>query len=280
MAITAPTTPDAETTKKSPVTRHSVASERLVLGGSTVLALLVLWEILARVGILPSTSFPSAVATFGRLFELIASESFWRALGATLQGTAFGLLAVCVVALPLGIAIGRIPWINRSTLLLIEFLKPIPPVALLPLALLFYGPTLTMKSVLVFLGALWPLLVQITYAARSFDPTQIDMAKSYRLSLSKQIWSIYIPSITPYALTGLRISISIGLVIAVVAELIGGAVGLGQEIAIAQNAADLPTMYSYIIATGLLGLAINTLFSMISKPLLFWHASQRKEGHS
>lgn len=259
---------------------RSESTEKFVFGGGTVLGILVIWEILARVGILPSTSFPTASETLFRLFELLFTGTFWAAVGHTLQGTAVGLFFVCLVALPLGALIGRVHWIDRSTLLIIEFLKPIPPVALLPLALLFYGPTLTMKSVLVFLGALWPLLVQITYAARAVDPTQMDMARSYRLSFAKRMRFIFLPSLMPYALTGLRISISIGLVIAVVAELIGGANGMGQEIAVAQNAAALTSMYSYIIATGLLGLTINGIFAVISRPLLFWHASERKEGSS
>src|SRR5699024_4670245 len=272
----------ATITKKRPVATgvpRSETTEKLVLGGGTVLGILVIWEILSRLGILPSASFPPASETLLRLLELVFSVPFWAAVGHTLQGTAIGLLVVCLVAVPLGLLIGRIHWVDRSTLLLIEFLKPIPPVALLPLALLFYGPTLTMKSVLVFLGALWPLLVQITYAARALDTTQMDMARSYRLSFAKQVRYIFLPSLMPYALTGLRISISIGLVIAVVAELIGGAQGMGQEIAVAQNTAALPTMYSYIIATGLLGLIINAIFALLSRPLLFWHASQRKAGN-
>lgn len=272
----------ATITKKRPVATgvpRSETTEKLVLGGGTVLGILVIWEALSRLNILPSTSFPTASETLLRLVELMFSSAFWVAVGDTLQGTAIGLLLVCLVAVPLGLLIGRIHWVDRSTLLLIELLKPIPPVALLPLALLFYGPTLTMKSVLVFLGALWPLLVQITYAARALDTTQMDMARSYRLSFAKQVRYIFLPSLMPYALTGLRISISIGLVIAVVAELIGGAQGMGQEIAVAQNTAALPTMYSYIIATGLLGLIINAIFALLSRPLLFWHASQRKAGN-
>lgn len=266
----------AKTTTKP----RSENAEKIIYGGGTVLGLLLVWELLSRLEVLPSSSFPPASSTLLRLGELSLSSSFWAAVGNTLQGTAIGLLFVCLVGIPLGFLMGRVHWIDRSTLLIIEFLKPIPPVALLPLALLFYGPTLTMKSVLVFLGALWPLLIQITYAARAFDPTQMDMARSYRLSFAKKARFIFLPSLMPYALTGLRISISIGLVIAVVAELIGGARGMGQEIAIAQNTAALTTMYSYIIATGLLGLVINGLFAMLSKPLLFWHASQRKEGNS
>lgn len=265
---------------KSVQKSRSETGQKIIFGGGTVLGILVIWEMLSRLGILPSASFPVASETLLRLFDLLFSSSFWIAVGHTLQGTAVGLFFVCLVALPLGFLIGRVHWINRSTLLVIEFLKPIPPVALLPLALLFYGPTLTMKSVLVFLGALWPLLIQITYAARALDPTQLDMARSYRLGYAKRLRFIFLPSLMPYALTGLRISISIGLVIAVVAELIGGARGMGQEIAVAQNTAALTTMYSYIIATGLLGLIINGLFAVLSRPLLFWHPSQRKEGNS
>lgn len=244
-------------------------------GIAAVVVVLLLWELLARTGALPAVAFPpasSVLATFGRL---LASPVFWQAVGQTLLGSGIGLAAVCAVALPLGIAMGRLRWVDKSTLLLIEFLKPIPPVALLPLALLFYGPSLTMKVVLVFLGALWPLLVQVVYGARGLDTTQLDLARSYRLGGWKTIRRIVLPTLTPFALTGLRVAATIAIIVSVVAELIGGAAGLGQEIALAQNSADLPTMYAYIVATGLLGLAVNTLFTLLGRPLLFWHPSQR-----
>lgn len=260
--------------------RRSTRTSDGVWGLGAVLAVLVLWESLSRTGILPAIAFPAASEVLARFGSLLAEPTFWSALGQTILGAGAGLLIVSIIAVPLGMAIGRIRWIDRSTLLVIEFLKPIPPVALLPLALLFWGPSLTMKVFLVVMGALWPLMVQVAYGARGLDRTQQDFARSYRLSHWRTIRHILIPTLLPFGLTGLRVSASIAVVVAVVAELIGGAPGMGQEIAMAQNAADLPTMYGYIIATGILGLAVNGMFTLAGKPLLFWHPSQRtKENH-
>lgn len=246
-------------------------------GAGTVVVVLLLWELLSRTGILPAIAFPSAGDVLRRFLELLPNGVFWQAVGDTLTGAGIGLGLVLVAGLPLGMAIGRIPWIDRSTLLVVEFLKPIPPVALLPLALLFWGPSLTMKVFLVSLGALWPFMVQVAYGARGLDSTQLDLARSYRLGRWKTIRHIVLPTLTPFALTGLRVSATIAVVVAVVAELIGGAAGMGQQISLAQNAGDLPTMYAYILATGLLGLAVNAVFNVAGKPLLFWHPSQRSK---
>lgn len=250
----------------------------IALGFGAVVLALILWEVLARTGALPASAFPSASEVAVRLVALIPTAAFWTAVGQTISGAAIGLVIVIVLAVPLGMAIGRMKWFDRSTILVVEFLKPIPPVALLPLALLFWGPSPTMKIFLVCMGAIWPLLVQIVYGARSVDQTQLDMARSYRFSRAKTLRNIVLPGVTPYALTGLRVSATIAVIVAVVAELIGGAPGLGQQVSLAQTSADLPTMYAYIITTGLLGLAVNGLFVLLNKPLLFWHPSQRKEG--
>ncbi len=250
----------------------------LALGGGTLVAAVLAWEILSRTAVLPPVAFPPASAVALRLGELVTTGTFWVAVGETVSGAAIGLVIVVALATPLGMAIGRLKWFDRSTLLVVEFLKPIPPVALLPLALLFWGPSSTMKIFLVCMGALWPLLVQVAYGARSLDKTQLDLARSYRFTPLKSLINIVIPGVTPYALTGLRVSATIAVVVAVVAELIGGAPGLGQRVSLAQTSADLPTMYAYIIATGLLGLAVNGLFVLLNKPLLFWHPSQRKDA--
>lgn len=247
-----------------------------VLGLGTIIVVLAVWELLSRTSVLPPIAFPPASEVFARLASLVAQGRFWTSVGLTVGGSVLGLLLVCVVAIPLGLAIGRVRWIEKSTLLVIEFLKPIPPVALLPLTLLFWGPSMTMKIFLVFMGAVWPLMVQVAYGAHAMEGPQLDVSRSYRLGFGRTLRYITLPSLLPYGLLGLRVSATIAVVVAVVAELIGGAPGMGREIAMAQNAGDLPTMYAYIMATGLLGLAVNGVFSLLNKPLLFWHPSQRK----
>ncbi|TLK53276.1 ABC transporter permease subunit [Glutamicibacter sp. V16R2B1] len=244
-------------------------------GSVTVLTVLIIWEVAARSGILPEVAFPAASAVLVALGGLIFNASFWAAVASTLAAAGVGLLIVTIIAVPLGLAIGRVQFVSKSMTLVIEFLKPIPPVALLPLALLFWGPSPTMKVFLVVMGSLWPLLIQISYGARGVDKTQLDLARSYRFGWTRTVRHILLPTLVPHALVGLRVSASIAIVVAVVAELIGGATGLGQSISLAQNTADLPVMYALIMATGLIGLAVNALFELVGKPLLFWHPSMR-----
>lgn len=103
------------------------------------------------------------------------------------------------------------------------------------------------------------------------------MARSYRLGWWLTTTRIIVPSILPYALTGLRISASIAVIVSVVTELVGGARGIGQAITVTQVDGQLPAMYAWIITAGLLGVAINLIFTAVERPLLSWHPSQRGE---
>lgn len=273
----APDTAAIITQQRTPHDRRRTKLTDASLGAGTMVAALVLWELLARTDVLPSAAFPSASDVAIRLLSLIPTAAFWSAVWETVSIAGLGLAIVISIAVPVGMAIGRSRWFERSTLLVVEFLKPIPPVALLPLALLFWGPSPAMKLFLVCIGAVWPLLVQVAYGARGLDKTQMDLAHSYRLGRWRSIFHIVLPNITPFALTGLRVSSTIAIIIAVVAELLGGAPGLGQQVVLAQNSSDLPLMYAYIITTGLLGLAVNGLFVLLGKPLLFWHPSERSK---
>lgn len=268
----------ASTTPRNSRRRTFRQSRNAVIGIASVIAAILLWEILARTHVLPPVAFPTASDTFLRLASLVVTAPFWKALWDTISIAVLGIIIVAIIATPIGMAIGRSRWFEKSTLAVVEFLKPIPPVALLPLALLFWGPSPAMKVFLVCMGAVWPLLVQISYGARDIDKTQLDLSRSYRFSRWKTFRHIVLPSITPYALNGLRVSATIAIIVAVVAELIGGAPGIGQQVTVAQNSADLPLMYAYVITAGLLGLAVNGAFVLLGKPLLFWHASERSKG--
>lgn len=253
---------------------------RAALGFGTVVGLLLLWEAGSTSGMLPKASFPSASAVLVALFQQLGTFSFWVALWNTLASAMIGLAIVLLIATPLALLIGLSRNVQESVWVVLEFLKPIPPVALIPLGLLLWGPSPTMKLFLIVFGALWPLLTQMVYGVREVNGVAMDMAKSYRLGSRLTISRIVIPSLLPFTATGLRVSASIAVIIAIVTELIAGATGLGQNITLAQNANDLPVMYALIVAAGLLGLTINETFKAGERFALFWHVSQRGEGTS
>lgn len=242
-----------------------------------VVAAFALWEIVTLTGVVPAASLPPAHVVLAEWARRLVTGEYWSAVAATVVSAMIGLLLVIVIGLVAGILIGRIRFLNESTWFLIEFLKPIPPVAMIPLALLLWGPSDTMKLTLITYGALWPFLVQIIYGVTQVDAALIRMSRSYRLGAWTTSTRVVLPALLPYATTGVRVSASIAIIVSVVTELVGGAPGLGRSIVIAQSAGHLPEVYALILTTGVLGVAVNAVFAALEKPLLFWHASRRGE---
>lgn len=252
------------------------------LGGSwlglvTTVLLLAAWELASSTGALPASTLPAASEVLTKLAELAALPAYWAVVWETVSSALMGLGLVLLVGIPAALAIGLSRFVRESTWILIEFLKPIPPVAMIPLGLLLWGPTETMKLTLISFGAIWPFLVQLVDGIRQVDPAVLDTARSYRLTRFQTITRVVLPSLLPFAATGLRVSAAIALIVAVVTELIGGAAGLGREIVVAQSSGALPQMYALIVTAGLLGLLTNALFAAAEKPLLFWHPRFRKD---
>jgi ABC-type nitrate/sulfonate/bicarbonate transport system permease component len=195
-----------------------------------------------------------------------------------LRISALAVLLVALVALPLGILIGSVFLLFMSTRTIVEFLRPIPSVALLPLAALVFGAGLESKWALAAFAATWPILLQTLYGVRDVDPTAMETARSFGISRFGRLRRVVLPSALPYIVTGVRISAAVALILSVTVELVLGAPGLGQEINIARQSAAVDQMYALIIVTGLIGWLLNTALSAVERRLLHWHASQRERN--
>jgi ABC-type nitrate/sulfonate/bicarbonate transport system permease component len=158
----------------------------------------------------------------------------------------------------------------------IEFLRPVPSVALIPLAILVYCTGLTSKVFLVAFASTWPLLIQTIYGARDLDPVQLETARSFRIRRHDRILRVTLMGAVPYIATGLRIASATALILAITAELIIGSPGIGRSINIARQGGAVAEMYALIATTGLLGWALNSLFAIGERRVLHWHPSQRK----
>jgi ABC-type nitrate/sulfonate/bicarbonate transport system permease component len=251
-----------------------------ILPWLAVLAVLVLFDVLPRIGVLSSDNFPPISKTLGTLFGQLDNGSFWDAVGGTLQGWALGLLLAAGLAIPLGILIGSSRLIYRSLRGVIEFLRPIPSVALIPLAVLIWGSGLKSTVFLAAFASFWQLIVQVLYGVQDVDPVATDTARSFGFSRLQRLVRVTLPSATPYIATGLRIASAVSLILTVTAELVIGSSGLGRSINLARSGGDVQLMYALIIATGLLGVILNTIFVQAEKRVLHWHPSQRASGEA
>lgn len=240
-------------------------------------AALGIWQLLSSTGELAADSFPSMTATVSELGRQLGSSELWITVRQTLQGWAIGVLIGSAAAIVLGTLLGSNRFAYLSVIPVIELLKTVPAIAILPLVIIVFGATIKMKIFLVAFGVAWPLIIQVIYGVRSVDPVVRDTARVLRVRGLRRFASVTLPSAAPFIATGLRIAAATGLILAVIAELIGGAPGLGLQILTAQNAgpSQLPTLYAYILVTGFLGVVITGLFTVLERRLLHWHESQR-----
>lgn len=233
---------------------------------------LLAFEAFSLSGIVPARELPPAhtiALTFGA--ELGRPE-FWAALGMTLQQTGAGLLFGTLIAVPLGLVIGSNELVWRALRPTVEFLRPIPSVALLPLVVLVWGSGTQSAVLVTTLGVIWPMLIHAVYGVRDVDPRLRVTARAYHLGRVRTVALVVVPSAVPLLLTGLRIASSVALIIAVATELVIGSPGLGKLMLDAQNALATSRVYALVVAAGLLGLFLHLVFSLVERRAAPWRA--------
>lgn len=240
-------------------------------------ALAALLELVPRVGLVSPRYLPPFSSLIRALYVEAGSAQFWSALVDTLKGWFIGLGIAMVLGVVLGILIGSLPALRSMTASTIEFLRPIPSVALIPLAVLLFGTRLQSTLLLVVYAAFWQVLIQVLYGVQDVDPVVRETARSYRFRPWSVVRHVIWPTALPYIMTGLRLAATVALVLAITAELVIGSPGLGKEIALAQSGGAFATMYALVIVTGILGVSVNVVARMIERRALSWHPSVRAE---
>lgn len=251
--------------------------EAIVLPALGVAVALAAFEVAPRVGILPRSAFPPVSEIFAALGDIATTDHLWEAIGDTLAAWARAMVIATLIAVPLGLAIGANRIGALMTRLVIDFLRPIPSVALIPILILLYGTRPSLKVALATFGATFPLLFQAMYGIADVDPVAKDTARAFGLPWWSRLRRIVLPSCAPYLATGLRISASVALILVVTGEFIVGIPGLGREVLILHQSGAYDKMYAWIIVAGLLGIVVNLVFHAVERRVLFWHPSHRPD---
>jgi ABC-type nitrate/sulfonate/bicarbonate transport system permease component len=242
----------------------------------SVVAAPALWELISRTGVISERDLPAMSSTVQELWSLMKTGNFWTAFAETVRGWAIGLGLAIALAVPIGIALGSSDFAASAFRVPIEFLRPIPSAALIPLLFLTLGTNLKSEVFLATFGAFWPLLVQTMYGVRDVDPIAIDTARSFGLGKHERLYRVTLPSALPYIFTGIRISSAVALILAFTAELFMGTGGLGVAMNVATTFGINAQIYALALATGFLGVGIHFVVSAVEKRVLRWHPSQRK----
>jgi ABC-type nitrate/sulfonate/bicarbonate transport system permease component len=261
------------------LTQLRAVDRRVTVGRlMTLVVLATLWEALTRANPDLRDTIPTLSSTCVALAHVVVDPLLWIALGQTLRSTLVGLVLSVVIGIVLGMLIASRQAFVSSTRFVVDFCRTVPPLAVVPLFLLVFGPTPRMEILLILSVGVWPVLLQTIYGVRGVDAELLQTARSFRLRRWRRAVFVIGPAAMPYVAAGIRIAATLSLLLAIGTELIAGVPGLGQEILLAQQAGDAPRMFAQILVTGAVGAVLSLAIAAVEMRLLAWHYRPRGAG--
>ncbi|MGW5055541.1 ABC transporter permease [Actinokineospora sp. NPDC004072] len=235
------------------------------------------WELLTRLAASPFFPSPSQIAPtmLEQWFSAAFVDHMVPGIGRMLAGWAIA----AVLGIALGILLGRSARAIAYLGPIFNFMRSIPPPLLVPFFVAAVGVTDMQLPTIVF-GALWPVLLNTIDGASGVDATKVDTAKVFRLSPAQWTLGVVLPAALPKVFAGLRLSLSIAVVVMVVSELVGSVNGIGYLLVQAQQLYDLEDMWAWVVTLGVLGYVFNTLLLAAERRALAWQPRHSLEAHA
>lgn len=231
------------------------------------LAALLAFEVWARVAHLQSDSLAAPSAVAAALWSAFADGGILVATRDTLASAFAGLLLGGSIGLALGIVLGLLQPLDRLMEVTIEAMRPIPSIALLPIALIALGFGYRMEIIIVSFACVWPVLILSRAAVREIEPRLLEVARALRLSPTDRVRKIVVPAALPRIFLAFRLAASIALIVAVTVEIAINPIGLGAAIMAAQQGLQPDLMLAYLIWIGLIGFALNAGLNLMQTRL-------------
>jgi len=201
----------------------------------------------------------------------------WRAdVLPSIGRLAAGYALSCLLGIGLGVLIGRIGWLRDLTEPVLEFVRAVPPPVLVPVIMLFAGIGDGMKIIVIVSGCVWPILLNSVQGVRGIDAVQTDTAAAYRFSRLTEFTRVILPAASPQVVTGMRQSLSIGVILMVISEMFAATSGLGYAIVDFQTSYRVPAMWSGVLLLGLLGVSLALVFHLFDRSVLHWYHRMRR----
>jgi taurine transport system permease protein len=269
-----PATTGKTTTAQPTVPLRRSLSTRWI-SGLTLVVLLALWWAVTASGLIEPLFLPSPAAVLQKAWLLATSgymdSTLWQHLGASLGRIGLALGFAVLTAIPVGIAIGH-SRIARGVLdPLIEFYRPIPPLAYLPLIVIWCGIGELSKVLLIYLAIFAPIAIATATGVRTVDPTRLRAAQSLGATRSQLIRHVIVPSALPDILTGVRIGLGVGWSTLVAAELIAATSGLGFMVQSAAQFLVTDVVVLGILVIALIAFAMEMGLRALQRKLVPWH---------
>ncbi|MEV0717727.1 ABC transporter permease [Asanoa sp. NPDC050611] len=243
-------------------------------------------ELVGRSGLVNPAYLPPPSTIGLRLVELFNDRGFSLDVVQSVLSWGLALIIAVALAVPAGIVFGSLPLVRAAFSVVVEFLRPIPSVALIPLAVVAIKTNPEMKISLAVFGAVWPILFNTMHAMNDIEPVRIDTARAFNLSRARTLVAVKLPSITPFVFTGIRISAGVALILIISTEILAGGGtestelwergGLGTFIETASGGgARMDLAIAGTFVAGVIGVVVNLVFTWIQRRWIGWSDGER-----
>jgi NitT/TauT family transport system permease protein len=246
---------------------------RAYLGAAGLVTLSGLAQLALWAGRVSPAVFPLPSAVLGSAASLAGNGGFQSSVGSTMTAWAEAMTVTVAIAIPAGLLLGSLPWVESATAPLIEFLRPFPAVVLIPLVLLVVQDDMRTQLVIIVYASVWPVLINTLYGVRNVDPLAKETLRSFGFGPVSIAGRVSLPSAAPFIATGIRIAASFAFVVAIAVELVGtGMNGIGAFTSQEQSGnADMAELIAVAVWSGLIGLAVNAIFAAAERRVFRWH---------
>jgi ABC-type nitrate/sulfonate/bicarbonate transport system permease component len=274
-ATGAPRAPDAPRVRIPGQPGRLARYEGLLIGGGAVLAFVVVWQFAAFRRLMPELFLPGPLDIANAFASYVAKGQIWNDMWVSGQELVLGFLLAILVGLPLGMAMG---WYRRFSLALdpfVTFFNAIPRVALTPLFIIWFGIGINSKLAVVFLGAVFAIIINAAVGVRNLDPALVKAARSFGANDLQLFRTVVLPGSVPYILAGFRLGLAHALTGVVVAELVAAQAGIGLMMATAGATFQTSRVFVGLVIIATTGVAITYGFSRIERRFQNWKPNPR-----
>lgn len=256
----------------------AVRHRSLALSLSSVLSVLEIWYLITALKIVPSLFLPSPQAVWQKFLEVsqqgFMKATLWQHLAASISRVLLALVAAIAIGVPLGLWMGLNKWVRAVLDPLVELLRPIPPLAYLPLLVIWFGIGETTKVLLIFFSILAPVIISSTHGVLSHQLNRERAALSLGASQSQVFWHVILPTALPHILTGVRIGLGVGWSTLVASELVAADRGIGFMVQSVAQFLITDTVVLGIIVIAIVAVSFELFLRWLQKQLSPWYGQQ------
>ena len=244
--------------------------KRLARATLSIVMVLLLWEILARAGLTHASLFPPPTKVLRASFEMARSGELARDIRASLWRAVIGFVMGSAVGITIGLVTGRVDELDNYVSPVIQLFRPLPPVAIIPLVIVWFGIGEISKIFSIAFAVFFPVWINTHLGAREVPQTFIWSAETLGIKRLSMLWKVIFPATLPFIVAGLRTGVSLAFIMVFVSELAGASAGIGYQISVSYLAYRVDRMMAALVLLGLLGAAADFLLSRLAWLVFPW----------